>query len=108
MRVARNAGISAGAPATRPSTATTPTDPVTFVAVTSLLVVIAAMAGYLPARRASRIDPMAVLTSYGGRQRRQMLDVAGMLPDGRVLAVIMSAFVLGVLLYNPRLFLKKT
>ncbi len=40
-----------------------PTDPVTFVAATALLLVIAALAGYFPARRASRIDPMTALTS---------------------------------------------
>lgn len=39
------------------------TDPVTFVGVIALLLAIAAMAGYLPARRAARIDPMSVLTS---------------------------------------------
>ncbi len=39
------------------------TDPMTFAGVTVLLLAIAAMAGYFPARRASRIDPMAVLTS---------------------------------------------
>ena len=40
-----------------------PTDPLTFVGVTSLLALIAVLAGYFPARRASRIDPMKVLTS---------------------------------------------
>ena len=40
-----------------------PTDPATFASVTVLLGVIAAAAGYLPARRASKIDPMSVLTS---------------------------------------------
>ena len=39
------------------------TDATTFVAVTVLLVVIAALAGYFPARRASRIDPMTVLAA---------------------------------------------
>ncbi len=39
------------------------TDPLTFVGVTGLLLAIAAMAGYFPARRAARIDPMSVLTS---------------------------------------------
>ncbi len=39
-----------------------PTDPTTFVGVTVLLLAIATLAGYFPARRASRIDPMTVLT----------------------------------------------
>jgi predicted permease len=38
-----------------------PTDPVTFAAVLAVLAAVAALAGYLPARRASRIDPMAAL-----------------------------------------------
>jgi ABC-type antimicrobial peptide transport system permease subunit len=38
-----------------------PTDPLTFVAVGLLLGIVALAAGYLPARRASRIDPMAAL-----------------------------------------------
>jgi predicted permease len=40
-----------------------PTDPLTFVAMILLLIVISALAGHLPARRASRIDPMSVLGS---------------------------------------------
>ncbi len=36
-------------------------DPVTFVAMGALLIVVAALAGYFPARRASRIDPMVAL-----------------------------------------------
>lgn len=40
---------------------TTPTDPITFVAMIVLLGVVAALSGYLPARRASRINPMVAL-----------------------------------------------
>ena len=39
----------------------TSTDPVTYVAVLATLVAVAALAGYLPARRASRIDPSVAL-----------------------------------------------
>ena len=39
----------------------TPGDPATFIGIGVLLLGVAALAGYIPARRASRIDPMAAL-----------------------------------------------
>ena len=39
----------------------TPPDPLTFGAMALLLAIVAAIAGYLPARRASRIDPIGAL-----------------------------------------------
>ena len=39
----------------------TPADPLTFTAVTAVLVAVGLVAGWLPARRATRIDPMNVL-----------------------------------------------
>jgi predicted permease len=40
---------------------TAPTDPVTFVGITGLLGAVALLAGFIPAHRASRIDPMMAL-----------------------------------------------
>jgi ABC-type antimicrobial peptide transport system permease subunit len=40
---------------------TEPTDPLTFVAMMVLLAAVAVLAGYVPARRASRINPMVAL-----------------------------------------------
>jgi ABC-type antimicrobial peptide transport system permease subunit len=41
--------------------ATSPSDPVTFAMMVTVPAVVALVAGYLPARRASRIDPMRAL-----------------------------------------------
>jgi putative ABC transport system permease protein len=38
-----------------------PADPMTMIAAMSVLIVVSALAGYVPARRASRVDPMVAL-----------------------------------------------
>jgi predicted permease len=62
-------GLALGLVASRALTSTlegllfgiTPGDPITFAGIAALLTVVAALAGYFPARRASRIDPMVAL-----------------------------------------------
>jgi predicted permease len=63
------AGIAVGVPVTLAATrliaaklfGVSPTDPITIGVAISLLIAVAASAGFLPARRASRVDPMVAL-----------------------------------------------
>ena len=63
------AGIAIGVPATLAITrlasallfGVSPADPLTIAAATLLMITVAALAGFLPARRASRLDPMVAL-----------------------------------------------
>jgi predicted permease len=71
-------GLALGMAASRALTGTlesllfsvTPGDPVTFIGIGALLIAVAAGAGYIPARKASRIDPMMALRRIKRKHRR--------------------------------------
>jgi putative ABC transport system permease protein len=60
-------GVAGAAAATRLMAAllfgVTPTDPATFVSIAGILMAIALAGSYVPARRATAVDPMATLRS---------------------------------------------